>query len=82
MQLSIYLCSFSSTCFGLICPSSGASECIDFFMPVGHLETLGSFTLHFGLKYEIIYQLDAIEYLFVFFQRNMFRAHTPIFRSF
>ena len=29
---------------------------------------LGSFTLHFGLKYEIIYQLDAIEYLFVFFQ--------------
>ena len=27
------------------------------------LETLGSFTLHFGLKYEIIYQLDAIEYL-------------------
>ena len=29
--------------------------------------SLGSFTLHFGLKYEIIYQLDAIEYLFVFF---------------
>jgi hypothetical protein len=26
------------------------------------LEALGSFTLHFGLKYEIIYQLDAIEY--------------------
>ena len=32
------------------------SECIDFFMPVGNLETLGSFALHFGLKYEIIYQ--------------------------
>ena len=43
--------------------------------------TLGSFTLHFGLKYEIIYQLDAIEYLFVFFQLDMFRAYTPIFRS-
>ena len=39
--------------------------------------TLGSFTLHFGLKYEIIYQLDAIEYLFVFFQLDMFRAYTP-----
>ena len=23
---------------------------------------MDSFTLHFGLKYEIIYQLDAIEY--------------------
>ena len=32
-------------------------------------------------KYEIIYQLDAIEYLFVFFQLDMFRAYTPIFRS-
>jgi len=42
---------------------------------------LGSFTLHFGLKYEIIYQLDAIEYLFVFFQLDMFRPYTPIFRS-
>ena len=42
---------------------------------------LGSFTLHFGLKYEIIYQLDAIEYLCVFFQLDMFRAYTPIFRS-
>ena len=31
--------------------------------------------------YEIIYQLDAIEYLFVFFQLDMFRAYTPIFRS-
>ena len=42
---------------------------------------LGSFTLHFGLKYEIIHQLDAIEYLLVFFQLDMFRAYTPIFRS-
>ena len=42
---------------------------------------LGSFTFHFGLKYEIIYQLDAIEYVFVFFQLDMFRAYTPIFRS-
>jgi len=31
--------------------------------------------------YEIIYQLDAIEYLFVFFQLDIFRAYTPIFRS-
>ena len=44
-------------------------------------ETFGSFTLHFGLKYELNYQLDAIEYLFVFFQLDMFRAYTPIFRS-
>jgi len=33
------------------------------------------------LKYEIIYLLDAIEYLLVFFQLDMFRAYTPIFRS-
>ena len=46
-----------------------------------NLETSGSYTLHFGLKYEIIYQLNAIEYLFVFFQLDMFRAYTPIFRS-
>ena len=43
--------------------------------------SLGSFTLHFGLKYEMIYQLEAIEYLFVSFQLDMFRAYTPIFRS-
>ena len=46
-----------------------------------NISILGSFTLHFGLKYEVIYQLDAIEYLFVFFQLDMFRAYTPIFRS-
>ena len=33
------------------------------------------------LNYEIIYQLDATEYLFVFFQLDMFRVYTPIFRS-
>jgi len=53
----------------------GLSGCITFF------HVLGSFTLHFGLKYEIIYQLDAVEYLFVFFQLDMFRAYTSIFRS-
>jgi len=37
--------------------------------------------LHFGLNYELIYQLDAIESLFVYFQLDMFRAYTPIFRS-
>jgi len=37
---------------------------------------LGSFTLQFGLKYEMIYQLDAIECLFVFFQLDMFWAYT------
>ena len=42
---------------------------------------LVSCTLHSGLKYEIIYQLDAIEYLFEFFQLDMFRAYMPIFRS-
>ena len=51
-------------------------------MIIRHLQvTLGSCTLHFGLKYEMLYQLDAIEYLFVFFQLDMFRAYTPIFRS-
>ena len=34
-----------------------------------------------GVKYEMIYQLDAIEFLFMFFQLDMFRAYTPIFRS-
>jgi len=34
------------------------------------------------MKYEIIYQLDAIEYFFVFFQLDMFRAYTHIFRTF
>ena len=33
------------------------------------------------MKYEIIYQLDAIEYLFEFFQLDMFRAYTRIFTS-
>ena len=33
------------------------------------------------MKYEINYQLDAIEYLFQFFQLDMFRAYMPIFRS-
>ena len=33
------------------------------------------------VKYEIIYQLDAVEYLFVLFHLVMFRAYTPIFRS-
>ena len=28
-----------------------------------------------------MYQLDAIEYLFAFFQLDIFRAYTPIFRS-
>jgi len=32
-------------------------------------------------RYEMIYQLDATEYLFVFFQLDMFRAYTLIFRS-
>ena len=35
----------------------------------------------FTVKYEMIYQIDAIEYLFVFFQLDMFRAYTPIFSS-
>jgi len=45
------------------------------------METLISCTLHFGLNYEINYQLDATEYLFEFFKLDMFRAYTPIFRS-
>ena len=39
------------------------------------------FYVNFCIQYEIIYQLDAIEYLFVFFQLEMFRAYTPIFRN-
>ena len=31
--------------------------------------------------YEIIYELNAIEYLFVYYQLDMFRAYTPIFSS-
>jgi len=37
--------------------------------------------LAFWFKYELIYRLDAIEYLFVYFQLDMFRAYMPIFRS-
>ena len=33
------------------------------------------------MNYELIYQLDAIEYLFVYFQLDMFPAYTAIFRS-
>ena len=32
-------------------------------------------------SYELIYQLDAIEYLFVYYRLDMFRAYAPIFRS-
>jgi len=28
-------------------------------------------------KYETVYQLQAVEYLFEFFQLHMFRAYTP-----
>jgi len=31
--------------------------------------------------YELIYQLDAIEYLLAYFQLDMFWAYTPVFRS-
>ena len=34
-----------------------------------------------NIRYELIYQLDAIEYVFVYFQLDIFRAYTPIFRS-
>ena len=40
-----------------------------------------SHLVNYTFTYEIIYQLDAIEYLFVFYQLDMFRAYTPIFRS-
>ena len=43
---------------------------------------IGSRNIIFNkLKYEIIYQLEAVEYIFVFFQLDMFWANTPIFRS-
>jgi len=38
---------------------------------------LGSFTLHFGLKYEMIYQLGAIEYLFASFSSTCFVLIRP-----
>ena len=37
--------------------------------------------LAFWLDMRINYQLDVTEYLFVYFQLDMFRAYTPIFRS-
>ena len=42
---------------------------------------MGKSILTFSYNYELIYQLDAIEYVFVYFQLYMFRAYTPIFRS-
>ena len=62
MQLSIYLCPFERTQINTQLHQVGKS-----FHTV---PTLGSFTLHFGLKYEMIYQLDAVEYLFVSFRKN------------
>jgi len=46
-------------------------------VPVTRVEILAKFFIY----NQIIYQLDAIEYLFVFFQLAMLRAYTPIFRS-
>ena len=56
----------------LICVINGVSEraYLGFYMYI-----------YIYIYNEIIYQLDAIEYLFVFFQLDMFRAYTPIFRS-
>ena len=67
--------------FRAYAPIFRSNGCYSFFTYAAYDFILGSFTLNFGLKYEIIYQLDAIEYLFVFFQLDMFRAYMPIFRS-
>jgi len=51
MQLSIYLCSFSSTCFGLIRPSSGAMDVtISYEFPPLHSFTNHSFIYPFSLN--------------------------------
>ena len=52
-------------------------------MPLGHWSFISNSNTRKSIYYvyEMIYQLDAIEYLFVFFQLVMFRAYTPIFRS-
>ena len=51
----------------------------------GGIKLLTAFSPHLNkanvVNYELIYQLDAIEYLFVYFQLDVFRAYTPIFRS-
>ena len=46
-----------------------------------HNVTLNFVSRNVSGDYELIYQLDAIEYLFVYFQLDMFRAYTPIFKS-
>ena len=43
--------------------------------------TVRVLVLHVCNIYELLYHLEAIEYLFVYFQLDMFRAYTPIFRS-
>jgi len=41
IQLNIYLCTFSSTCFGLICSSSGAMDVtISFSLHMQHMVSL------------------------------------------
>ena len=40
-------------------------------------ESSGSFTLHFGLNYEFIYQLNAIEYLLCTFSSTCFGLTRP-----
>ena len=44
-------------------------------------ENESKWSVNSPIPYELIYQLGAIEYLFVYFQLDMFRAYTPIFRS-
>ena len=44
-----------------------------------HMEPYGSCTLNFGLNYELIYQPDAIEYLFVYNTPTQFTEYTHAF---
>ena len=62
------LCS-NDVCFTVSSPTVRKTLCV---LHILHLHSVNS---------ELIYQLDAIEYLFVYYQLDMFRAYTPIFRG-
>ena len=57
--------------------TESSSESLAFAAPKGRVHGGGQNTVYIWIDY----QLDAIEYLFMYFQLDIFRAYTPIFRS-
>ena len=73
-----FMCRFSgnSASLNLLQPQRAAQSCNGAVLPFIVIKSESKQSKM--LKYEIIYQLDAIEYSFVFFQLDMFRAYGRI----